>query len=150
LQSGRTLDNAGTIVWSGSDWNIGGGTPNGATFINEPTGVFDIQSNQTINDFSAGVILNLGTIEKLGTPSGGWVANYGAEDSAGASDNTSSVALPSWTKAGTVANFTPVQYGTVGFPTLADSASIGGGANFFAGGPNTPQSKAFQDVSLGS
>ncbi len=150
LQSGRTLDNSGTVEWDENVWNIGGGTPNGATFVNEPSGLFKIQSNQTIGDNGAGVIQNLGTIEKFGTPSGGWIANYGGEDGAGATDNTSSLALPSWTKGGTVANFTAVQYGTSGFPTAADSTAIGGGTNFFAGGPNTPQSKAAQDVSLSS
>lgn len=41
-----------------------------------------------------------------------------------------------------------VAYGTPSSPTLADSASIGGGANFFAGGTNSPVATATQTVDV--
>jgi hypothetical protein len=53
-------------------------------------------------------------------------------------------APPSWT---TTASFTATQYGAPGFPTTAQSTSIGGGRNFFAGG-NTALATATQTVDV--
>ena len=55
--------------------------------------------------------------------------------------------MPGWTIEG---NFTavPVQRRRSGFPTLAQSASWSGGANFFAGGPDTAASAATQSIDV--
>jgi hypothetical protein len=53
--------------------------------------------------------------------------------------------LPGWTVEST---FTAVQYGTSGFLTLADAMALGGGVNFFAGGPGGATSAATQVVDV--
>jgi hypothetical protein len=64
-------------------------------------------------------------------PAGNLLANPGAEAGTGAPDASTIIPPPSWTTAG---QLTAVRYGASGFPTAAQSAQIGGGANFFAGG----------------
>ena len=72
----------------------------------------------------------------LAVPTGNLVVNPGAESDGG------------WTFEG---NFTTLPYSDdLGFPTPAQSASWGGGANFFAGGPDTPASAATQNVDVGA
>jgi hypothetical protein len=78
-------------------------------------------------------------------PAGNLLANPGAEAGAGAADSTTQLPLPGWTVAST---FTAVQYGTSGFLTTADSAALGGGVNFFAGGPGGSTSAATQVVDV--
>jgi hypothetical protein len=68
-------------------------------------------------------------------PDGNLVQNGDAEGGPGATNDTDSQPPPGWD---VVPNFTAVVYGTGAFPGTSDSASIGGGANFFAGGPNSP------------
>src|SRR3954447_15559821 len=70
-------------------------------------------------------------------PSGNLVQNPGAEAAEGASDASTVKAPPQW---GTTPSLTAVKYGTPLFPSTEVSSSIGGGANFFAGGPNAPTS----------
>ena len=66
-------------------------------------------------------------------PAGNIVQNGDAEAGPGATNETDAPPVPNWL---TLApSFTAVVYGTSTFPTPGDSAAIGGGANFFAGGP---------------
>lgn len=72
-------------------------------------------------------------------PAGNLLANGDAELGTGATDasTVSPVPIPDWT---TSPNFTELVYdpgGAYGFPDTADSAAIGGGTQFFAGGPDT-------------
>ena len=59
------------------------------------------------------------------------------------------MALPGWTVTGFL---TAVTYGASSFPTTEDGTRLGGGANFFAGGPDGDVSTASQviDVSAGA
>jgi hypothetical protein len=66
-------------------------------------------------------------------PQGNLVQNPGAEASPGVTDDTTHVCPAAWSCTN---NATVVRYGTSAFPSLAESARIGGGQNFFAGGPN--------------
>ena len=65
----------------------------------------------------------------------------------GAPDSSARPAIPSWQ---TTSTFTAVQYGAPSFPTTAQSARIGGGVNFFAGGPGGALSTASQTVDVSS
>jgi Ca2+-binding RTX toxin-like protein len=79
-------------------------------------------------------------------PSGNLVVNPGAESGPGAADAAGTEAPPGW---GANPEFTAVQYGAaVGFPSTAVSASIGGGANFFAGGPGAASTVAEQTIDV--
>jgi hypothetical protein len=76
---------------------------------------------------------------------GNRLANPGGEDAAGAPDAQTILAPPSWE---TTAGFTAVQYGAPDFPTTAESARIGGGANLLAGGPDNALATATQIVDV--
>jgi hypothetical protein len=78
-------------------------------------------------------------------PSGNLVVNPGAEAGPGAPDSGQQLPLPGWTVEST---FTAVQYGAPAFLTAADSAALGGGANFFAGGPGGAASAATQVIDV--
>lgn len=78
-------------------------------------------------------------------PSGNLVVNPGAEVGPGAPDSSQQLPLPGWTVEST---FTAVQYGAPAFLTAADSAALGGGANFFAGGPGGAASAATQVIDV--
>ena len=80
-------------------------------------------------------------------PSGNLVVNPGAEAGPGAPDASQQLPLPGWTVEST---FTAVKYGAPGFLTVADSTALGGGVNFFAGGPGGGTAGASQviDVSV--
>jgi hypothetical protein len=79
-------------------------------------------------------------------PSGNLVVNPGAEAGPGAPDDATQLPLPGWTVEST---FTAVQYGaTGGFPTASDSGGLGGGANFFAGGPGGAVGAATQVIDV--
>jgi hypothetical protein len=82
-------------------------------------------------------------------PAGNLVANPGAEAGAAAQDSSAQLPLPDWTVTGFM---TAVAYGTSAFPTVEDGARLGGGANFFAGGPDGDVNTATQviDVSAGA
>jgi hypothetical protein len=68
-------------------------------------------------------------------PAGSIVQNGDAESGPGANNATEVQAPPGWQ---TLGNYTAVVYGASGgFPDAAISASIGGGRNFFAGGPES-------------
>jgi hypothetical protein len=74
-------------------------------------------------------------------PAGNLVANPGAEASAGADDAVGVNPPASW---GTTSNFTALVYGSPDFP----GPRAGGGANFFAGGPDNAASLAEQVVDV--
>jgi hypothetical protein len=78
-------------------------------------------------------------------PSGNLVVNPGAEAGPGAPDSAQQLPLPGWTVEST---FTAVRYGAPDFLTTADSAALGGGANFFAGGPGGGTSGASQVIDV--
>ncbi len=78
-------------------------------------------------------------------PSGNLLVNPGAEAAPGAADSGTQLPLPGWTVEST---FTAVQYGTPDFLTAADGAALGGGVNFFAGGPGGATSAATQVVDV--
>jgi hypothetical protein len=78
-------------------------------------------------------------------PSGNLLTNPGAEAGPGSPDSSQVMAPPGWTVEST---FTAVQYGAPDFLTAADSAALGGGTNFFAGGPSTATSAATQTVDV--
>jgi hypothetical protein len=65
-------------------------------------------------------------------PSGNLVQNGDAEAGPGATNETDAPPPPNWQ---ILPNFTAVVYGTGQFPSASIGASIGGGRNFFAGGP---------------
>ena len=68
-------------------------------------------------------------------PAGNVIQNGDAEAGPGATNDRDSQPPPGWD---VIPNFTAVVYGSGAFPSTADSAAIGGGANFFAGGPESP------------
>jgi hypothetical protein len=73
------------------------------------------------------------------------IFNPGAEANVGAANFTTTVAPAGWS---TSSNFSAVQY-AVGGPNdlnAADSAALGGGANYFAGGPNNGLATASQTL----
>jgi len=78
-------------------------------------------------------------------PSGNLLSNGDAEAVPGSVDGTTLVPPPGWTTDGSL---TEVAYGAPEFLTTDDSASWGGGANFFAGGPDNSASSATQEVSV--
>ncbi|HEX5899502.1 MAG TPA: hypothetical protein VFY32_08890 [Solirubrobacteraceae bacterium] len=78
-------------------------------------------------------------------PGGNLLVNPGAEAGAGAPDAAQQLPLPGWTVEST---FTAVQYGAPGFLTAADSTALGGGVNFFAGGPGGALSAATQVIDM--
>ena len=112
--------------------NVGGGTVSGGTIVNE--GVWNIGDGQGINNNGgqtefqnlAGSVVN-----KITTP-GGQAVNWSAEDGPGSTDGGIVASIPGWSR---TSNFTVVQYGSPGFPTVAQ-APPGAGTNFFAGGPD--------------
>lgn len=68
-------------------------------------------------------------------PSGNLVTNGDAEQGSGASDSTTVYSPPGWDVV-PGPNVTGVRWGAPGgFPTTAQGAALGGGLNFFAGGP---------------
>ena len=79
------------------------------------------------------------------------IVNGDAEAGSGATNSSSVVPVPGWTKTG---NFTVVRYGTGGllFPSASSSGPSNRGRNFFAGGPSNSSSRASQliDISAGS
>jgi hypothetical protein len=78
-------------------------------------------------------------------PGGNLIVNPGAEAGPGSTDSSTVSAPPGWT---VESSFTAVAYGAPDFLTTADSAALGGGANFFAGGPDSAASAATQVVDV--
>lgn len=81
----------------------------------------------------------LGVVAPAGAsiPSGNLVANPGAEAGSASSDGLDVYTPPGWSRyPGQSPRATVVAYGAGDFPTLAQSAVLGGGRGFFAGGPS--------------
>ncbi len=93
----------------------------------------------------AGVALGAAAPAGAAVPSGNLVVNPGAEAGPAAGDSVAQLPLPGWTVEST---FTAVQYGAPSFLTLADATAVGGGVNFFAGGPGGATSAATQVVDV--
>jgi hypothetical protein len=82
-------------------------------------------------------------------PQGNVLLNPGGETGSAATDGISNVCPQGWACNPMFPQTTLVRYGTTTFPSVADSARIGGGNNFFAGGPNNNLSGAEQNIDLG-
>ena len=78
-------------------------------------------------------------------PAGNLVVNPGAEAGSAAADSSTQLPLPGWTVEST---FTAVKYGASGFLTVEDGARLGGGTNFFAGGPGGDITAASQTIDV--
>ncbi len=94
---------------------------------------------------AAAALLFASPAANAAVPAGNLLANPGGEAAAGATDSATAVPIPYWTVEG---NFTTVAYGSPSFPTTEESTAIGGGSNFFAGGPSNEASAATQVVSV--
>ncbi|PYI88128.1 MAG: hypothetical protein DME26_04120 [Verrucomicrobia bacterium] len=73
------------------------------------------------------------------------ICNPGAELGAGSATGNDIVSIPGWINE---SGFTVAQYGAAGFPTVGESQRIGGGGNFFSGGPNNARSSAYQVIDI--
>lgn len=93
----------------------------------------------------AAAVLMVAASANAAIPTGNLLTNPGAEAGPGSPDSTQIVPPPGWT---VESNFTAVQYGAPSFLTAADAAKFGGGANFFAGGPDAAASAATQTVNV--
>jgi hypothetical protein len=93
----------------------------------------------------AGIALVAAAPAGATVPSGNLVVNPGAEAGPGAPDASQQLPLPGWTVEST---FTAVQYGAPSFLTTADGAALGGGVNFFAGGPGGATAAATQVIDV--
>ena len=76
---------------------------------------------------------------------GTWSSTRAPRPARAPPDSVAQLPLPGWTVEST---FTAVQYGAPGFLTAADSTALGGGVNFFAGGPGGATSAATQVVDV--
>ena len=76
---------------------------------------------------------------------GTWSSTRAPRRARAAADSVAQLPLPGWTVEST---FTAVQYGTPSFLTAADGTALGGGVNFFAGGPGGATSAATQVVDV--
>jgi hypothetical protein len=83
-------------------------------------------------------------------PQGNVLLNPGGETGAAATDGISNICPQGWTCNAMFPRTTLVRYGTTTFPGAAESTRIGGGNNFFAGGPDNNLSGAEQIVDLGT
>ena len=85
-----------------------------------------------------------GGLAAAAIPTGNLIQNPGAEGGTASADG-SDIDVPLWLDGG---EFTAVEYGASGFPTEADSATFGGGNDFFAGGPDGAKNIATQRIVL--
>src|SRR6201999_1158514 len=71
-------------------------------------------------------------------PSGNLIVNGNAETGTGSSDSatTAPVPIPGWTTTPNITEHTYDPAGSAAFPDVNASAAIGGGNQFFAGGPD--------------
>ncbi len=120
---GRTLENSGTIVWSGPAQLLGG---DGARILNQTGGLFDLQSDSTLGHSAGGnqpSFANAGTFRKS--------AGTGTSTVTGTPfTNTGTVAV----QTGTLAFMSPVT-STAGTWTAASGATLtfAGGQSFSGG-----------------
>lgn len=88
--------------------------------------------------FVAGFLLaSGGASASAAVPSGNLIVNGGAEVGTGSSDaaTTAPVPIPGWTTTPNLTEHTYDPAGSANFPDVNASAAIGGGTQFFAGGP---------------
>ncbi len=79
-------------------------------------------------------------------PAGNLILNPGAEAAAGAPSAGEKVVTPNWAQTTT---FTAVSYAAGGgFPDAAEATRIGGGTNFFSGGPDSETATGTQDINV--
>jgi hypothetical protein len=88
------------------------------------------------------------TEARAAIPQGNQLLNGGGETGTAAVDETSHFCPQGWVCDAMFPNTTLVRYGTTTFPSAAESARVGGGNAFFAGGPANSLSGARQTVSL--
>jgi hypothetical protein len=69
-------------------------------------------------------------------PSGNLLKNPGAEEGPASADGNGSFTPPGWTPGPYSPRALAVRYGAPQFPTVAQADALGGGRNFFAGGPS--------------
>lgn len=93
---------------------------------------------------AAGFFAGLGDAHAA-VPTGNLVKNPGAEEGTGAVNSTTTFPPPQFS---TVGSFTAVRYGTPNFPSALVGSSIGGGVNFFAGGPTDQTSSGEQLIDI--
>jgi hypothetical protein len=97
---------------------------------------------------AAVLCISLGSAPALATPlATNLIVNGNAEANVGAPNFSATVVPTGWI---TTSNFSAVQYAAGGGSDLntADSAAIGGGFNYFAGGPSTALSTALQSINI--
>ena len=103
---------------------------------------------------AAGWLGVYGGAARAAVPSGNLIVNGNAESGTGSSDSstTAPVPIPGWTTTTNITEHTYDPAGSAAFPDVNASAAIGGGNQFFAGGPangadNTVET-ATQDVDV--
>jgi hypothetical protein len=98
---------------------------------------------------TVGILLAMAGSASAVLPTGNIVVNGDAEAGPAATNATDAPAPAGWQQ---LPNFTAVAYGSGGaFPSTSIAGPIGGGRNFFAGGPDSgfgPASAIFQDIDL--
>jgi hypothetical protein len=134
--------NSGTLCVT----NAGGGGVldlEGGTFTLNPGGSLVVDSLIMTNP-AAQFINNGGTIiyPKAAFYGTNLLVNPGAEAGPASANGNTIESVPGWNTAG---NFTAVQYGAA---FITNQPSVGGGSNFFAGGPSNALSSAWQDVDV--
>ena len=97
----------------------------------------------------AAVVLAAGLLTaapaRAAVPAGNLLTDPGGEAATASPDGSTAVPPPGWTVNGP---FSVVAYGTPEFLTTDDAAALGGGVNFFAGGPDNAESTATQIVTV--
>ena len=84
------------------------------------------------------VVASGGATARAAVPSGNLIVNGGAEVGTGSSDSsaTAPVPIPGWTATTNLTEHTYDPAGSANFPDVNASAAVGGGSQFFAGGPD--------------
>jgi hypothetical protein len=87
---------------------------------------------------AAGWLGAFGSAAPAAVPSGNLLVNGNAESGTGSSDSstTAPVPIPGWTTTPNITEHTYDPAGSAAFPDVNASAAIGGGNQFFAGGPD--------------
>jgi hypothetical protein len=93
----------------------------------------------------AALVVAVAPSARAAVPTGNLLADPGGESGTGATDSATVSPPPGWTVS---PNFTLVAYGTPEFLTTQDAQALGGGRNFFAGGPDGDVNTATQTVDV--
>ena len=104
---------------------------------------------------AVGLLGVCGSAARAAVPAGNLIVNGNAESGAGSSDSstTAPAPIPAWTTTTNLTEHTYDPAGSGNFPDVNASAAIGGGGQFFAGGPDNGSAgnaveTATQDVSV--